>query len=640
MSIPNLDKYTKIKNLTRKTLAHRILFMEIIQTTTQQKETVLQNCKILETKYFYASQDDIVTNPDTHHRLIDFFNLEEKLPLFLAQNECQNKTIKNAIFMSGGYESWAPGWELLPGDTYPKYFHHIIPAIRNYIEMPQTHKTEKVQLGQFISYLRWENTYFVIASLGKGLPPVQYHFNSQANTIACEIYATGKEWQDSELMAHLAFFCAKDYFELQAILKELYYDSRFESLQFLDAKHKEEQRPFMAGGWESWYNHYNKIDHTIIEKELLNLETPETILKQYFLAQNKQLVFQIDDGWQEGLGQWNINKKRFPHGLQCLVQKAEEKNYIPGLWLAPFIVDIRTDFAKQHKDWILKDKKGKPIPAGFNAAWGNPPKHNYFCLDLSIPEVLSHLETVMNTAINEWGFRFLKLDFLFAGMLTGNFKNKGAAYQHYTKAMSILTAIKTTKDGKPVAYLGCGIPFENSYQYFPLSRIGADTMEQWDRQDLKLLNFSGRPGVYISLKDTLGRSFWREAVFYNDPDVCFFRNNNCTLSETEKETDALVNFLFANQIMISDDPSNFNHSTDFSLSKKIADLFKLLEKEFFGNQLICWDVYRIFNKDGTIEGIVNLSDAEFQYKDFKVVPSHGTKLWRKNENGEITYLND
>ena len=50
------------------------------------------------------------------------------------------------------------------------------------------------------------------------------------------------------------------------------------------------------------------------------------------------MVFQIDDGWEKSVGEWEVNPRRFPNGLAPLSAKIEAAGYVPGLWLAPFLV--------------------------------------------------------------------------------------------------------------------------------------------------------------------------------------------------------------------------------------------------------------------------------------------------------------
>jgi alpha-galactosidase len=242
--------------------------------------------------------------------------------------------------------------------------------------------------------------------------------------------------------------------------------------------------------------------------------------------------------------------------------------------------------------------------------------------------VEEYLVSIINRAIDEWGFRYLKLDFLYAGFLSGNFARGGSPYEHYHRICSRLTArtktaaapitagggadtaVSTGAGELPVAYLGCGVPLGPSYRYFPLSRIGADTREEWDWTAVKLLGHVGRPGAYLNLKDTIGRSFMDGAVYINDPDVIFLRCTNCTLKPHEKELIALVNFLLAGQIMFSDDPADLDGEA-VNLTKRISALYDKLSGDEYGAVQIEKDVYRLVSRSGNTTGLINLKGRPF-----------------------------
>ena len=86
---------------------------------------------------------------------------------------------------------------------------------------------------------------------------------------------------------------------------------------------------------------------------------------------------------------------------------------------------------------------------------------------------------------------------------------------------------------------------------------------------------------------------------------------NCKLTDDEKITLALVNFLFAIHIMISDDPVEFDSKKEEPLTRRILKYFKIFEKEEFGNILLKEDIYLIFNKNRNYCGIINLSQKEY-----------------------------
>ncbi|MGE5394916.1 MAG: alpha-galactosidase [Candidatus Saccharibacteria bacterium] len=75
-------------------------------------------------------------------------------------------------------------------------------------------------------------------------------------------------------------------------------------------------------------------------------------------------VFLLDDGWfgnkyprnndGAGLGDWQENKQKLPHGLGYLVEQAEAKGVKFGIWIEPEMVNPKSELYEKHPDWILK----------------------------------------------------------------------------------------------------------------------------------------------------------------------------------------------------------------------------------------------------------------------------------------------
>ena len=86
-------------------------------------------------------------------------------------------------------------------------------------------------------------------------------------------------------------------------------------------------------GWESWYNHYANITQKQIINDLNSLsEKPNFVtLSEMNLSRpnHSQSVFQIDDGWEMQLGNWEYDKNKFPDGLQFVTNQIEKKGFIP-----------------------------------------------------------------------------------------------------------------------------------------------------------------------------------------------------------------------------------------------------------------------------------------------------------------------
>ncbi len=506
-------------------------------------------------------------------------------------------SLKNAAINVGGWQSWNPGFEVGPGKKQDSLKCHLIKGWNTYLVFPESNykASKNLVLGQFLTYCRWGDYYLLFVSSGNiddCLPPVQFIFDRKNNKVLIEICDKGKYWEKGQSQAKIEIFTANSYFECKEKLSKIFGKKHFEQIKELGEN---------PGGWESWYNHYANINEELILKDLKALkETDNIISKQEYTAK----IFQIDDGWEEGLGDWTVRTDRFPNGLKTIVDKIEAENYIPGLWIAPFIIDSRSKTAQNHPDWLLRNSKDKLIVSGFNPLWGK--NGSFYCLDLSNKDVINHLDCVIDKAINEWGFRYLKLDFLYAGMLYGKHQKDDASYKFYTDAIKTLTSRKKTKDGKAVYYLGCGLPFEASFKYFPLSRIGCDTYEHWENKLSKKLNWNGRNSAYLNLKDTLGHAMWDKVIFANDPDVLFIRKENCSLTYEEKLLIAKTDVLFGSQIMYSDDPASCNSDEEKKLSQEIIDFQEKYKDEDFGLREIKKDLYKVFSKSGKFEGKIDL----------------------------------
>jgi alpha-galactosidase len=514
--------------------------------------------------------------------------------------------------------------------------------------------------GHFIMYIRSGAYYLCIASLEGGavpeagylsgsgalfppaaliskgnsalLPPVSYRISRGERRISAEIFCPGKIFKPGEALAEIAVFFAKGCFSLKDALRVLYKQGEiFKSADFLRPQADGGGKPggpavrnkaALPGGYESWYNHYTNINERLILADLDALGKTENLIKILYLDRQKPAVFQIDDGWEKAVGEWEPDPARFPSGLGALAEKIEQAGYIPGLWLAPFIVTRRSRIFREKPEWLLREKNpglsrekapkgsrtsggegpaGKLVPAGFNHLWDKL----YYCLDLSRHDVLDYLKTLIDRAVDEWGFRYLKLDFLYAGLFSGDFAEGGSPYEHYHRAAAILTGRTKTASGRPVTCLGCGAPLGPSYRHFPLSRIGTDTREEWDWNLPRLLGHVGRPSAYLNLLDTIGRSYLDGAVYINDPDVIFLRSKNCGLSENEKELIALVNFLLGGQIMFSDDPLGLTEG-DITLTRRIAALYDTLAGDEYGAARIDRDVFRLESRSAKIWGLINL----------------------------------
>lgn len=299
-------------------------------------------------------------------------------------------------------------------------------------------------------------------------------------------------------------------------------------------------------GYTSWYHHYQNISEEIL---LENLESISSLSE-------KMDIFQIDDGYQTAVGDWlSVDKSKFPNGMKIIADKTKEKGLIPGIWLAPFACEIKSEIAKNHPDWIVKNEDGSFCSGGSN--WGG-----FYALDFYNKEVQKYLENVFDEIINVWGFEMVKLDFLYATCIVQRYnKTRG---QIMCDAMEFLRKCVGDK-----LILGCGVPLGAAFGKVDFCRIGCDIGLDWnDKWHMRFLHRE-RVSTKNALINTIGRRHLNGRAFLNDPDVFLLRDENIMLTKDEKETLALVNHLFGSLLFTSDDVNKYDQEKKVTFDRTI-----------------------------------------------------------------------
>jgi len=478
------------------------------------------------------------------------------------------------------------------------------------------------------------------------LPPLSFLLRD--TTVRIFAYAEGASFARGEIVGRVAVLIAADYFALKDRLGQLWGATRrFDDLRWLLSEGATNEAAAEAapgksaaqesavappgpealsrssffsgfiGGYASWYNHYTAIDEQIIGEDLESITSNDNLVHAYFIARGRPAVFQIDDGWERTVGDWQPHPEKFPNGMARIAWRIREEGLVPGIWLAPFLLMPGSNLAAAHPDWILRDQLGAPVKAGWNPNWGG----EVWALDLSLPQVEAYLVELFDTVVNTWGYRYLKLDFLYAGLMRGVFKGrKGGAWQHYARIMSRILEFAHARDGSPVAFLSCGAPIESTAPFMPLMRSGADTREHWEWPEARLIGHQGRPSAKVNMQGSIGRSLLNKTLLLCDPDVVFCRTERTSLKDTEKFLVGMVAAMFGSQIMSSDDPASFGKSApppgrldEEAFTRQLIEWYGRLEGKEFGaerSQLRIRDVYHFFSRDRKIYGGINLSDRE------------------------------
>ncbi len=112
----------------------------------------------------------------------------------------------------------------------------------------------------------------------------------------------------------------------------------------------------------------------------------------------------VDDGWQNNVGDWALDSKKFPRGdadMVTLVQDIKRAGLKPKLWISPLGVSPGSDMLHDHADMLLLDKDG----AVQNITWWNS-----FYLCPAYPKTIENIKMLVTHIMKDWGFEGLKID--------------------------------------------------------------------------------------------------------------------------------------------------------------------------------------------------------------------------------------
>ena len=118
--------------------------------------------------------------------------------------------------------------------------------------------------------------------------------------------------------------------------------------------------------------------------------------------------FCIDSGWYNELGEpwwdtvgaWRPSTTRFPKGITEVLDRIRAEGMVPGLWLEPEVVGVRSPVAEQ-----------LPTEAFFTRDGVRVVEQGRYHLDLSHPSAVKHLDQVVDLLAGDLGVGYLKMDY-------------------------------------------------------------------------------------------------------------------------------------------------------------------------------------------------------------------------------------
>ena len=154
---------------------------------------------------------------------------------------------------------------------------------------------------------------------------------------------------------------------------------------------RDKPRPVLLNNWEGTYFDFNapKLVEMASAAHDMGIE-----------------LFVLDDGWfgqrdddTSSLGDWFVDRRKLPDGVDGLARQIEGLGMQFGLWIEPEMVSQRSKLFAEHPDWAV-GIPGRPRTEG----------RNQLVLDMSRPEVVDYLFGVLSDVLRGGPISYVKWD--------------------------------------------------------------------------------------------------------------------------------------------------------------------------------------------------------------------------------------
>ncbi|MEO7016420.1 MAG: glycoside hydrolase family 36 protein, partial [Leifsonia sp.] len=190
--------------------------------------------------------------------------------------------------------------------------------------------------------------------------------------------------------------------------------------------------------------------------------------------------FCIDAGWYDdsgkwwdGVGEWRPSTTRFPGGLGLVISRIHERGMIPGLWLEPEVIGVKSPLADSLPISAFLTRGGERVELG-----------GRYLLDFRSPATIAHLDAVVDRLVADFGLGFFKLDYNAtpgAGSDAGGVSAGVGLLEHNRAVLAWLDAVRTRHPHLVIENCGSGAM---RMDYAMLARL--DLQSTSDQQDAVL----------------------------------------------------------------------------------------------------------------------------------------------------------
>jgi hypothetical protein len=220
-------------------------------------------------------------------------------------------------------------------------------------------------------------------------------------------------------------------------------------------------------GWWSWTAYYFGLNE---QTALTNAQWLSEHLRSFGYN-----FFHIDEGYQYARGEYiTPDAALFPHGIADFERKVSNQGLVSGIWTAPFEVSERSWVYQTHPEWLVRNANDQPIHIGWV---DHRSKDQLFALDTTNPGAQDYLRKTYSALVNDWGIRYIKLDFMEDSGVEGYYyRPSTTAFE----AQRIGLGIIREAVGENTLLDKDGSEMLNPVGYVDMGRIAGDTGHAFD----------------------------------------------------------------------------------------------------------------------------------------------------------------
>lgn len=154
---------------------------------------------------------------------------------------------------------------------------------------------------------------------------------------------------------------------------------------------KTQNHPILINSWEAMY--FDMSDERVCK----------------FVNDCKGLgidTFVLDDGWfgsrnndYSSLGDWFVDRAKFPNGLHNIIKSCKENGMKFGIWFEPEMISRDSELFRAHPDWCIHVSDKDPVES-----------RHQLVLDMARPEVVDYVYEQIAAILNEYDISYVKWD--------------------------------------------------------------------------------------------------------------------------------------------------------------------------------------------------------------------------------------